>query len=126
MSGTLQSTSPAGPGRGLQTPSRGSGAARKSPVNRIDTARALVQRRIGLGAVHDFNARIVPLLDVVWADADWHARAVRRLLAQTDKGVSLVDCLSFEIMETREITTAFTFDRRFAEQGFSPIPPVIT
>jgi uncharacterized protein len=85
---------------------------------------ALVQRRIGLRAVHDFNARIVPLLDVVWADADWHARAVRRLLSQTDKGVSLVDCLSFEIMEAREISTAFTFDRHFAEQRFCPIPPV--
>jgi len=28
-------------------------------------------------------------------------------------------------MEVRDISTAFTFDRHFAEQGFSPIPPVI-
>ena len=27
-------------------------------------------------------------------------------------------CLSFEIMEVREITTAFTFDSHFTEHGF--------
>ena len=83
---------------------------------------ALLQRRIGLKAVHDFNARIVPLLEVVWADADWHARAVHRLLAQTDRAVSLVDCLSFEIMEARGISTAYTFDKHFDEEGFRLIP----
>lgn len=72
--------------------------------------------------MHDFNARIVPLLEVIWAGADWHARAVHRLLAQTDRAVSLVDCLSFEIMEARGISTAYAFDRHFEEQGFRLVP----
>lgn len=55
----------------------------------------------------------VKLLEVVWADADWHNRAMLRLLAQNQKDPSLVDCTSFEIMEAREITEAFTFDRHF-------------
>ncbi len=83
---------------------------------------ALLQRRIGLKAVHDFNARVVPLLEVLWADAHWHGRAVHRLLAQTDRTVSLVDCLSFEIMEARDISTAYSFDGHFGEEGFRLIP----
>ena len=83
---------------------------------------ALLQRRVGLQAVHDFNTKIVPLLDVIWTDARWHARAVERLLAQSDKNLSLVDCLSFEIMEARDISTAYTFDKHFAEHGFQVTP----
>jgi len=83
---------------------------------------ALLQRRVGLEAVHDFNAKIVPLLDIIWADAEWHARAVERLLAQSDRSLSLVDCLSFEIMEARDVSTAYTFDRHFAEHGFQLTP----
>ncbi|MDZ7700528.1 MAG: hypothetical protein U5R49_27570 [Deltaproteobacteria bacterium] len=45
--------------------------------------------------------------------------AMSRLLAQNQKDLSLVDCMSFEIMEAREITEAFTFDRHFEEQGFT-------
>lgn len=80
---------------------------------------ALLQRRIGLAPVHDFNAKILPLLEIVWADAEWHGRALQRLLAQNRRNVSLVDCLSFEIMEAREITEAYTFDQHFVDNGFT-------
>lgn len=80
---------------------------------------ALVQRRLGMEAVADFQAKIQPLLDIVWADGDWHARAVQRLFACGKREVSLVDCLSFEIMEARDVRTAFTFDRHFEENGFT-------
>ena len=62
---------------------------------------------------------IVPLLEIVWVDAEWHGRAMQRLLAQNKRNVSLVDCLSFEIMEAREITEAYTFDQHFADNGFT-------
>lgn len=78
----------------------------------------LLQRRVSLDAVWDFNRKIFPLLDVVWADEDWHDRAVQRLQVERSRGVSLTDCLSFEIMEAREIRTAFTFDSHFPEWGF--------
>jgi len=40
---------------------------------------ALLDRRIGLSSVADFQAKIVPLLEIVWVDAEWHARALQRL-----------------------------------------------
>ncbi|MCF8128180.1 MAG: PIN domain-containing protein [Deltaproteobacteria bacterium] len=80
---------------------------------------ALLQRRIGLNAVRDFNGRIMPLLEVIWVDAEWESKAMQRLLTQNQKSLSLVDCMSFEIMEAREITEAFSFDRHFEENGFT-------
>ena len=71
-----------------------------------------------MDAVRDFNAKIAPLLEVVWVDTDWHNRGMMRLLAQNQKELSLVDCLSFEIMEAREITEVFSFDRHFEANGF--------
>jgi predicted nucleic acid-binding protein len=80
---------------------------------------ALLQRRIGLEAVHDFNAKILPLLEVIWVDDKWYTRAIHRLFVQNNRNVSLVDCLSFEIMESLEIECAFAFDRHFEENGFT-------
>ncbi len=84
----------------------------------VETA-ALLQRRIGLPPVHDFHARIFPLLHVVWVQDQWYAGAMHRLFAQSRQGVSLVDCLSFEILDAMEIDCAFAFDRHFEENGFS-------
>lgn len=80
---------------------------------------ALLQRRIGLDAVQDFNARIVPLMDIIWVDDQWYARALQRLSSQTKRDLSLVDCLSFEIMEARAVTLAFAYDKHFEENGFA-------
>lgn len=79
---------------------------------------ALLQRRIGFEPVHDFHAKILPLLDIVWIDHQWYWKGVQRLYSHRNRSLSLVDCLSFEIMETRNITLAFTFDKHFSENGF--------
>lgn len=79
----------------------------------------LLQRRVSLDAVWDFNRMILPILEPIWVDEEWHDRAVQRLHVERHRNLSLTDCLSFEIMETREITTAFTFDRHFPEHGFA-------
>ena len=34
----------------------------------------------------------------------------------------VINCVSFEVMRTLEITTVFTFDPHFKEQGFRVIP----
>jgi predicted nucleic acid-binding protein len=81
----------------------------------------LLQRRVSLEAVWDFNHKIMPILDVVWADERWHNQALQRLHAERSRGVSLTDCLSFEIMEARGITNAFTFDSHFTERGFEMV-----
>jgi predicted nucleic acid-binding protein len=43
---------------------------------------------------------------------------MQRLQIEKSRRVSLTDCLSFEIMEKRDIACAFTFDKRFTERGF--------
>ena len=68
----------------------------------------LLQRRVSLETVWDFSRKIVPVLDVVWVDEGWHGRAMQRLHVERNRNVNLTDCLSFEIMEAREITTSFT------------------
>jgi uncharacterized protein len=80
---------------------------------------ALLQKRIGLAAINDFNAKILPLLEIVWVDDKWYAKAAHRLLVRNNRAVSLVDCLSFEIMEALQIDCAFAFDRHFEENGFT-------
>jgi predicted nucleic acid-binding protein len=80
---------------------------------------ALLQRRVGLDAVSDFQMKIQPLLEIIWVDEQWHERAMRRLLAENDETLSLVDCLSFEIMETRALDTAYAYDKHFVEHGFA-------
>lgn len=84
----------------------------------VETA-ALLQRRVGIGAVHDFQSNIMPLMEIIWINRDWHARAIQRLFALNNRNISLVDCLSFEIMESREVTHAFTFDKHFPQNGFT-------
>ena len=80
---------------------------------------ALLQRRIGLSAVRDLNTRILPLFDIIWTDKEWYSSAVQRLFLEGRKDLSLVDCLSFEIMDAYDIRAAFAFDKHFTEMGFS-------
>jgi predicted nucleic acid-binding protein len=79
---------------------------------------ALLQSRVGLSAAQDFHSRIVPLLEILWVNADWYGRAVQRLTMQAQKEISLVDCLSFEIMEARAVPLAYAYDKHFEENGF--------
>ncbi len=76
---------------------------------------ALFQRRVGLTPVHDFQSKIIPLLEAIWVDNEWYTRAIQRFFALNDRNISLVDCLSFEIMESRETTCVFSFDKNFQE-----------
>ena|GEM_PF-3548981 len=47
---------------------------------------------------------------------------VSALLTSGREQLSLVDCVSFELMRQLGIRTAFTFDRHFEEQGFTCLP----
>lgn len=80
---------------------------------------ALLQRRIGLDPVHEFNAKIFPLLEVVWIDKQWYWKGIQRIFSHGNRGLSLVDCISFEIMESREISIVFGFDKHFSDYGFT-------
>ncbi len=83
---------------------------------------ALIQRRLGMSAVREFQRGIVPLFDVHWVTPEVHAVALGTLLAVGQRSFSLVDCTSFELMHRLGIRTAFAFDRHFVEQGFVCLP----
>jgi predicted nucleic acid-binding protein len=83
---------------------------------------ALVQSRLGLGALRVFHEAVVPVLQIQWVDKAIHHAAVGTLLAVARKNLSLVDCVSFETMRLLGIASAFTLDKHFKEQGFRCLP----
>ena len=83
---------------------------------------ALVRARLGVAASSRFHAELVPVLDVEWITADVHDVALSALRTSGRRGLSLVDCVSFEVMRRRHIDTAFSFDDDFATAGFRLIP----
>ena len=88
----------------------------------IQEAFALVGRHLGLEAVQLLHNDIVPSLRVRWIGLPQHERGVAFLLARHERDLSLVDCVSFDLMRGEGIDTAFAFDRHFDVQGFSTIP----
>lgn len=83
---------------------------------------ALIQHRLGMEAVRAFQEDVLPLLTLEWVNEPVHQAGIMGMLASDRKRLSLVDCVSFDIMRRLGIKTAFTFDRHFKEQGFECIP----
>ena len=83
---------------------------------------ALIQHRLGMEAVRVFQEDILPLTNIEWVSAETHKSGVSALLAASKRKLSLVDCVSFEIIRDLGIKTVFAFDPHFAEQGFKCIP----
>ena len=83
---------------------------------------ALLQNRLGMAAVKTFQDDVLPVLTVEWVDETLHQAGIAALLTANRRQLSLVDCISFEMMRRLGIKTAFTHDRHFAEQGFECLP----
>ena len=83
---------------------------------------ALIQNRLGLEATRGFQEDIIPLANIEWVNAETHKSGMSALLAATRRKLSLVDCVSFEIMRTLGIKTVFALDPLFTEQGFQCLP----
>lgn len=83
---------------------------------------ALIQNRLGLAAVRGFQEDIAPLLDIEFVSPETHRSGIAALLAASRRSLSLVDCVSFEVMRTLGIKTVFSFDNHFNEQGFVVLP----
>ena len=79
---------------------------------------AVAQRRLGMEALRSLERDVLPLVETEWVGEEIHRVAAAALLGANRRGLSLVDCASFEIMRRRGLTRAFAFDRHFAEQGF--------
>jgi len=82
---------------------------------------SLIQNRLGFKAVKDFQQSILPLIHIQWITESDHQAGVNALLVAGRKKLSLVDCVSFEVMRTLGIDQCFAFDKHFKEQGFDTI-----
>jgi predicted nucleic acid-binding protein len=83
---------------------------------------ALLQSRIGIGAVRVFQDSVAPVLQVSWVDRHLHDRAMAALLASRRRDVSLTDWTSFELMRALRLEAAFAFDEDFRTEGFRTVP----
>ena len=80
---------------------------------------ALIQHRLGMEALQTFHNDLYPLLKIEWIDENIHNTALMAVLAMGRKKLSLVDCISFEVMRKYSLKNVFTFDKHFKEQGFT-------
>jgi len=83
---------------------------------------ALVQNRLGIEAVRAFQDDMLPVVRIKWVDEQAHQAGVTALMTAGRRHLSLVDCVSFDIMRRFGIRRAFAFDPHFVEQGFDLIP----
>ena len=69
-----------------------------------------------------------PLIEVIPHSEDLSEAAIRLFASRLDKDWSLTDCLSFVVMERRNIRDALTADNHFEQAGFRAVllttPPV--
>ncbi len=86
-------------------------------------ATSLVQRRYGLPAVVEAEA-IWAVVDVHWVDAEAHRAAVQMVLLAGHRNLSIVDCVSLQLMQSLGIRHAFAFDCHFTERGYT-LPPLL-
>lgn len=61
-------------------------------------------------------------IEIVHLTPDLFGRAFELYKTRQDKTWGLVDCISFVIMQSRNIPTALTFDQHFVQAGFQAIP----
>ena len=83
---------------------------------------ALAQSRLGLKAAQALAQDIAPVFSIHWVEQAEHEAAVAAVLASGRRRLSLVDCVSFEVMRRQGIRSSFAFDGHFEEQGFDCIP----
>lgn len=73
-------------------------------------------RQVGIGILdhyeNDSKTTVISLTD------DLYKTAFELFSSRTDKEWGLVDCISFVVMQEREITEALTADEHFVQAGF--------
>ncbi|HEV2262674.1 MAG TPA: PIN domain-containing protein [Candidatus Rubrimentiphilum sp.] len=79
---------------------------------------SIVQSRLGFQATRRLYNDLLPPIAVHFVDAALHDAAVDLLLAENQRRVSLVDCVSFLFMRRNSMKRAFAFDRDFERFGF--------
>lgn len=85
---------------------------------------ALTQRRLGLAAARGLADSLVPLMTTFWVDEELQQAALSALFTAARRGLSLVDCTSFELMRRHGLTDVLALDEDFARQGFEVLPEI--
>ena len=83
---------------------------------------ALLQNRLGMEAVRGFQEDVFPMLYVEFITLKIHRLGTSALLSSSRRRLSLVDCVSFEVMRETRIRKVFAFDPHFKEQGLEVMP----
>ncbi|MEJ2736736.1 MAG: PIN domain-containing protein [Anaerolineae bacterium] len=73
-------------------------------------------RHLGIDTLRDL--RTDPDIEVMPVDAELFDRAVALYSSRPDKEWGLTDCISFVVMQERNLTHALTTDRDFEQAGF--------
>jgi uncharacterized protein len=79
---------------------------------------AVLQRRLGIAAVRRLVRDVLAPVSVEWVSREDHELAADALLLADRRGLSLVDCTSFELMRRLGLRECLAFDAHFGEQGF--------
>lgn len=88
----------------------------------IGEAAALVQQRLGPAACHRLVGDLLPVIEVAFVEESLHRMAVAAWLTAGSKRLSLVDCVSFELVRSRRIDRAFAFDDNFLQHRIPVVP----
>jgi predicted nucleic acid-binding protein len=83
----------------------------------------LAQARLGIDAVRVLISEMLPMIQPIWVTAADHAAGLEALLTAGRRRLSLVDCVSFAVMRSREIGLYLGLDPHFDEQGFRRYAP---
>ncbi|MCX6053621.1 MAG: PIN domain-containing protein [Chloroflexi bacterium] len=83
---------------------------------------ALLQHRFGMDSVRLFENSLQPVIEVLWVEESIHKQGMGILITANRRNLSLVDCISFEVMRQARLEKVFTFDPHFSEQGFIVLP----
>jgi predicted nucleic acid-binding protein len=87
-------------------------------------AHALILSTLGIGPGQAFLRSVGSgSTTIVRSRASDEQRAREIIYQYDDKDFSMTDAISFAVMERLHITRAFTFDRHFAQYGFTVLAP---
>jgi predicted nucleic acid-binding protein len=79
---------------------------------------SLTHRRLGKAVALRFVAEFEPLFQVIWVDSSLHETAIEWWKSNRLTKVSLVDAISFTVMNSQKLNCAFAYDSDFALAGF--------
>jgi predicted nucleic acid-binding protein len=80
---------------------------------------ALLERRLGLQVALEFLKEVTKFI-IIWVDEDLHNASVSLLAKSKITHLSLVDAVSFQVMQQNGIKRYMGFDQHFKEGKFQP------